>query len=94
MLYSNLLNNNNTNNVETHTCILPSVFLGLLIVRCWEAMQHMLCLREYSNQRDKNIKKFNGLSFYLCFNVMLILLRSNVVFSWYKFGISRCSVLD
>ena len=68
-----LLNNKNTNNVETHACnILLLVFLGLSIVRCWEAIQHMRYLREYSNQRDKNIKKFNGLSFYLCFSIMLI----------------------
>ena len=34
-----LLNNKNTNNVETHTCaILPLVFLSLFIVGCWEAM--------------------------------------------------------
>ena len=68
-----LLSNKNTNNVETHTCnILLLVFLGLSFVRCWEAIQHMRYLREYSYQRDKNFKKYNGLSFYLCFSIMLI----------------------
>ena len=53
-----VLNNKNTNNVETHSCnILLLVYLGLSIIRCWEAIQHMRYLREYSNQRDKNIKK-------------------------------------
>ena len=68
-----LLNNKNTNNVETHTCIILSlVFLGLFIVRCWEVIQYMLYLREYYNQRHKNIRKFNGLPFSLCFSVILI----------------------
>ena len=70
-----MLNNKNTNNVEIHTCIiiiLSLVFLGLFIVRRWEVIQYMLYLREYLNQRDKNIKKLNGLSFYLCLSVMLI----------------------
>ena len=51
----NVLNNKNTNNVETHSDILLLVYLGLSIVRCWEAIQHMRYLREYSNQNDKNI---------------------------------------
>ena len=52
-----LLNNKNTNYVETHTCnILLLVFLDLSIVRCWEAIQHMRYLREYSNQREKILK--------------------------------------
>ena len=68
-----MLNNKNTNNLETHTCIILSlVFLGLFIVRCWEVIQYMLYLREYYNQRDKNIKKFNGLRLFLYFSVILI----------------------
>ena len=51
-----VLNNKNTNNVETHSCnVLLLVYLGLSIVRCWEAVQHIRYLREYSSQRDKNI---------------------------------------
>ena len=45
-LFKVMLNNKNTNNVETHTCIILSlVFLGLFVVRCWEVIQYMLYLR-------------------------------------------------
>ena len=49
-----MLNNKNTNNVETHSCnILLLVYLGLSIVRCWEAIQHIVI---YANIRIKGIK--------------------------------------